>query len=341
MLSRKSLVGLAVLLVVLVLLSWATSSRYRPVEGGGFVDVLPAGADPGSAQTIRAWLGSMPDSAVVLTRQGEGWVLPSRWNWPAKTDLVTRLLDDLKGLSGEKRAASKDVLTDFQCDDENGLHVVAQGPGGSELFHLIAGKAAARGGTFVRVAGQDDVYLTSASLRTSFGMFGDEPKAPDAKRWIDLNVCKTDRNEVDRLEIESGGSSLVLEKEFAAAAAPDSADGATAPAVDRSQWTWKPDSAGEFDKGKVDGMLGTLTNLYASEAADPANLADYGLGDDARTATLFLHDGTSRVIRFGNSLPEEKKTYVRVGDSGLPALVFDNTVERIFAARKDLSPTKK
>jgi len=92
MLSRNTLGVLAALLVGLVLLSWVTSRRYSPVEGGGFVDVLPAAVDPGSVQTIRAWLGSAPDSVVELTRRGEGWIVSSRWDWEAKADLVKRLV---------------------------------------------------------------------------------------------------------------------------------------------------------------------------------------------------------------------------------------------------------
>jgi hypothetical protein len=337
-LSRRTLGILAAVLVILVVLNWASSRKYEPVEGGGFEDVLSV--DPGSVQSVKAWLGSAPDTTVELARKGDGWIVASRWGWPAKEDLVTRLLEDLQELSGELRTSSADVLADFQIADSTGLHLLARGSGGSELFHLVVGKDTPRGGTFVRKEGSNDVYLTQARLRSSFGVFGDEPKPPQAKRWIQLRIHQADRNDIERIELVKGGKTVVLEKEFTAAE-PDSAAAGeeAAPVVDRTQWTWKPDAAGEFDKAKADGILSALANLYASDPADPASAEEYGLGEDARRATITLADGTSRTILFGNALEEEKKTYAEVGGDGLPALVYTSTVDRIFADRSELKPT--
>ena len=106
------------------------------------------------------------------------------------------LLDDLSGLKGEKRSSSAEVLADYQIDEENGVHVVGAGTGGSELFHLVVGKTATRGGSFVRRHDSNDVFLAGASLRSSFGVWGDEPKPPEPKRWLELRVHRLlDRRE--------------------------------------------------------------------------------------------------------------------------------------------------
>jgi hypothetical protein len=355
MISRKILLVLAGVLVALGLLSALTGrSRYATAEHGGFVDLLDDSFDAAQVHKVRAWLGTLPDEPVVLERSGEGWVVASRWGWTAKEDLVKRLLDDFQALRGERRASSADVLADFEADDEKGLHVVAEAAGGTELFHLVVGKTSLRGGGFVRMAGSNDVYLTQSALRSSFGVWGEEPKAPDAKRWIELRVYQADRLDVNRIVVRDGAKELVLEKEFqlAAAAPPPAAaavDSAAAadttaaapaapPGPDRADWTWKRDASGEFDKGKVDGILSTLCSLYAFDVADPDSAAAFGLDAPKRSAELSLQSGETVTIWFGADTEDEKKTWFRVGADGRPAVIYKSTVDRIFQKRQDLKP---
>lgn len=344
MMNRKLLVGLVVALAVLAGLSWFTKrERYSTTEGGGFEELLEKPVDAGQVATIRAWLGSAPDSTVELTRAGDGWVVSSAYGWPAKPDLVTRLLEDLSGLKGERRSSSADVLADYQIDDGNGVHVVGLGTGGTELFHIVVGKTASRGGSFVRKNGSDDVLLTGASLRSSFGVWGDEPKPPEAKRWLELRVHQAERQEIDRITLHGGDGTIELVKEFAAAAPDTAAEGdSAAPAVDRTQWTWKDGSGNEVDKGKADGILGTICNLYASDAVSPADPDDvYGLAQPKRSVEVSFHDGRTETLYFGNNGPEDKKTYAKVGEDGLPALIYKATVDRLFPERSTLKPAAK
>jgi hypothetical protein len=349
MMSRRSLIGLGAVLIVLAAASWVTSrQRYGATKGTGFEDLLDKPVDPAAVQTIRAWVGSIPDSTVELSRSGDGWVVSSQWGWKAKKETIDRLLDDLKQLRGELRSSSADVLPDYQIDDQKGMHLVGVGTGGSELFHVIVGETALRGGSFVRRTGSNDVYLCGASLRSSFGLWGEDVKAPDAKRWIELRVNQTERQDVDRIVLRDGSSEVVLEKVFAAAppAPPDTSKAAAdttkpaaaEPAVDRANWTWKPDKVGPIDKGKADGILGTLCNLYATDVVDPKDAASYGLADAKRVAELVLKDGTKITIRFGNASKEDKKVYLQVGETGLPAKIYESTVDRVFTKRSELKP---
>lgn len=343
MMSRRTLGILAGVLLVLGALSLVTSrQRYGATEGGGFESLLGKGVDAAAVQSITAWVGALPDSTVELSRAGDGWVVASRWDWKAKKDLVDKLIEDLAGLTGELRSSTGDVLADYEIDAEKGMHLVGKGAGGSELFHLVVGKAATRGGTFVRRDGSDDVYLTSASLRSSFGLWGEETKAPDTKRWIELRVTQANRQDVDRIVLHDGASVLTLEKEFAQApAAPAPADTASAagPAPpDRANWTWKADAAGAIDKAKADGILGTACNLYATDVVEPADPALYGLAAPARWFELFLADGTTLAVRFGDALDEENKIYVQLGEDGLPAKTYKSTADRIFLKRSELKP---
>ncbi|HET9886888.1 MAG TPA: DUF4340 domain-containing protein, partial [bacterium] len=241
----------------------------------------------------------------------------------------------------------------YQIDEKSGLHVVAASTGGAELFHLVAGKSAPQGGSFVRREGSNNVFMTRSSLRNSFGVWGDTPRPPDAKRWINLEVLKSERNDVDKIVLH-GKEEVVLQKEFAppvpAPPPPDQVPAATdsaataaqaaAPSIDRSNWTWKKDAKGEIDKGKADSVLGTLCSLYAAEVADPAKVEEYGFGPQAKVAEITFADGHTTRVEFGKEIEDGKKVYFRV-DGGMPAEIYKSSVDRIFQTRKELSPQKK
>jgi hypothetical protein len=347
MMSRRALGYLAGALVVLVGLSLLTSKkRYATAKEGGFASVFDAKLDTAQIQSIKAWLGDQPDSSVVLERAGEGWTIPTRYGWPAKSELVKQLMDDLAGMKGELRSSDPKVLADYQIDDEKGLHVVGTSSAGQELFHLVSGKSSPQGGSFVRREGSNDVFVTRAGLRSSFGVWGDTPRVPDPKRWIDLAVHKAERNDVDKMILTSGGQALTLEKVFAPAppaapdtAAADSAATPAAPSIDRTNWTWKKDAKGELDKNRVDAILGTLCSLYAAEVADPAKEADHGFGPGARVAELVFTGGKTTRIEFGRDTDDGKRVFIRI-DGGRPAEIYKSSVDRIFQARKELSPQK-
>ena len=106
MMSRRFLSILAAALVLLIGLSFlASKARYSTARGGGFEDVLERKPDTGQIQSIKAWIGDKPDSTVVLERAGDGWTIPSRYGWKAKTELVQQLLDDFSNMKGEIRSS--------------------------------------------------------------------------------------------------------------------------------------------------------------------------------------------------------------------------------------------
>lgn len=337
---RGLLIGLAVALVALVLVNQITSRRSQStVEGGGFVELVPEGFDEAAVQEVVAYMGASPDSSVELERRGEGWVVPTAWSWPARETLVDRLFTDLTELNAEVRSSDPSVLADYEIGDDQGLHVVAKGSGGSELFHLIAGKNAERGGSFIRRAGSDTVAYTKKTLRSHFGIWADAT-APQAKRWLDLQVHRVDRADVDKIRLEGDGEDLVLEKAFAMPEPAESDTAAAPPAVeiDRSTWTWKPDETGAIDKAKADGVLGLVASLNAADVADPDSLASYGLVPPERVAEVTMADGATTRIGFGHVLPSDStRVYVRI-DEKSPAVIQKNTVDRIFVSRESLTP---
>ncbi len=344
----KPIVILAVVLVALVLVSKLSEDRKLATEsGGGFTDVLGSGFDTGNIDVVEGWLGSAPDTLVTLTRGTDGWVVSSAWSWPAKEAQVDRLIENLGKLSGERRSSDASVLADYQIDDESGFHLVGRKSGGAELFHVVVGKNAS-GGDFVRTEGSNDVYLTSVNLRSDFGLWGETPKPPDNKRWVDLVVNTCDREAVDEVVLSTPDGDIVLTREFETIT-PDPAEEAEAGAdetsvdvggdgttVNRKVYEYTPDAKGAFDKAKADRVIGALASLRASDVADPADVDSYGF-EGGRSAEITLSDGSVTKIIFGSNTEDDSKTYV-MAEGGKPAMMYKGTVDNIFKSRDELSP---
>jgi hypothetical protein len=343
MTNLRKLIGiLVVLFVVLFLAQMLTDRRGPTVERGGFESLVDPSLDMGSIDVIRGWLAASPDTTVQLRREGEGWVVASAHDWPARDDRVETLLDQLEGLSGEKRSSSADVLDDYQIGEENGFHLVAETAQGAEIVHLVVGKNAG-GGEFVREEGSNDVYLTRAGFRNSFGVWGESPTLNE-RQWVNTEVVKIDAGEIDRVALRSDGSEIVLERQFETLP-PSSGDdeegvdlGGEA-GLDRNQYTYAPDAAGPFDKAAADRIVRTVSSLHAYDVADPDSVDAYGLGDDADVVEIQMIDGTEHVIRFGEVTDDERQYFMREG--GKPARIHKGTPERVFVDRATLSPKEE
>ena len=108
--------------------------------------------------------------------------------------------------------------------------------------------------------------------------------------------------------------------------------------MNRTKWTWRPDASGDFDQGKVDGILNTLCSLYAFDVADPDSAEAQGLADPQRVIQIFFETGDPVTVLFGNDTENEKQTYFQVGRDGKSAIIYKSTVDRVFVSREDLKP---
>lgn len=328
-----SLVG--ALAVLIAISQFTTSKRLETAEDGGFADVLGKSVDTGTIHDIKAWVGFAPDTVVHLSRKGDGWIVASAWDWPADQNKVDQLLNGISDLKGERRSADTSVLEDYAIDEENGLHLTGLTSGGGEVFHLVVGKNSRSGGNFVRRAGSDVVYTTRESMRSNFGLWSEEPKTPESKGWLDLELFRTDRLGIDKVSLTTEGKSLVLTKTFEEQP-PDS--NGVVPPPNRNVWAWEASDGDDVYKPKADNVVGALAAIRAAEAVDPTQIEAYGLGEGARIAEITLEDGTVHTFRFGDvSDEDESRVYVMV-EEGRPALIYKSIVDRIFVSRSDLRP---
>ena len=345
MLKTKNLVILAVILVLLAAVNFIQKSSHRKSTSGSAVAVVLAG-DFQKDNLGRITLGFGPDQeTVVMSSTPAGWQVDTAFNAAASGERIDTLLRNLSNLSGEFRSDKASVLDQYGLDEAGSVKIRAYDKSGAEVLALDVGKTPERfPGHFVSVPGSDAVYLSEKGVLGNLGIYG-PPAAPTGKYFLDLQAVKEDRLAVDRILLEDGKATVDLVKEFAVEPVPEGAPEGTEPGVDRMTWEWKLGGGKEaaLAKTKVDAILSALVSVRAADVADPAApVNDYGLDAPLRKATLFLQDGSQRVLEFGNSRPAEGAqtagTFMQVQGNPAVWVVTDYTTKNIFKKVEDLAP---
>ena len=253
------------------------------------------------------------DSAVLLVRGDQGWQIPSAWDSPGDRVEIAKLLSDLRSIaSAERRASSSTSHSDFQVDDDEGLRISLQDANGSSMGDLVLGKRDGSGRSFIRIAGQDEVYSVTPNLLFRSG-FGGETLKVDS--WADKNLFRLapDANVV-RLTIGSKEELIRLER-----SSPEETEvGAEAPlldGVDDLAWMIVEPERVAADEATVSGILSSLKNVLAAEPADPTLLAEYGLEPPTEFIEMELSDGSTFIVAFGH------EAALSVGGEGVYAKV--------------------
>lgn len=174
----------------------------RPEVSG---PVVPGWSEAAAeAATIEILTG---DGAFTLTRDGEGWVMPSRGGYPVRAERIAELDEALSRLTYE-RAMTRDAekfsrlgLAD-PVDGGNGVRLTVMNASGDALVRLVVGEAREAGGVYLRPQGSARAYAAS----------GDLPELGDPGRWLGLEFWDIDPSAVARARVrpETGPAYFVL-----------------------------------------------------------------------------------------------------------------------------------
>lgn len=345
MMSRKTLVILAAVVVALVGISVLQSLGHRRATSRDAAVVLAAGefrAD--DLSRIVLGRGAEPE-AVVLASGPDGWRVTSAWNARANRERIDALLKSLSGLSGEFRSSRREVLPDYGLAADAAVTVRAFGKDGREVLSLEVGnRPEGAGGNFVKLPGKDDVYLCSEGILAQLGIYG-APETPRPRMFLDLLAVQEDRVAVDAIRLRDKDGAREMVKVFASPvpAGGDSAAVANA----RATWEWKTGggNARVLAKTKVDPVLNALVSVHANDLDDPAAPpAAYGLDNPTREATLVMGDGRQVVLEFGGDRPAagEKPggTWMRVRGQPEVWVVTEYMLKNVFKTVGELAPDK-
>lgn len=193
---NTKVLGLGAIAVMLLMLLAQQGADREPGESG---KLLP-GLDVQLESVTRVEIVPADSGATMTAEHRDGvWIVLEKSGHPADFKSLSELLTSLADLGIAERKTSR-------TENHARLGVAADGEGagtlvrvtGSDTFEVIVGKASEARGSFVRLAQEDQVYLTSA-----------EVEIPDsAMSLIDPVVINIDSAEVMGVEISSQGSIL-------------------------------------------------------------------------------------------------------------------------------------
>lgn len=234
---------------------------------------------------------------VVLSKQGEDWLLTEPLKAKANKSNVDSLLDNLKDIKvNEQISAGKDSYAQYEVSDDKAIHVVAK-QGDKVVAELYFGQGGSRG-QMLRVAGKDGVYSAKGYSSYLYNR--------DLKGWRDLTVTKFEDAQVKSITIENEHGSF----EFVKLASKDGEkkDGDSADAS-KAEWSGKFKKAkggaltniDRFDSSKVNDLVRSYKQLNGLDFAQNKTAADLGLEKPAASVTFVMEDGGRKVLHLGNT----------------------------------------
>jgi len=199
--SNKKLIVLGV--VAVGMLIWAViQSRVsnRGMFTTGKPTYLVQGLDTADIDSI---ILGKSDDAVAMKRQGSGFMVVDKENYPAKTsqinDLITKCLEIERSQFITDKAANHE---DLEVTEEKARTVVKfLKPDSTLLTGIIVGKTKELGqGSYVRLASDDKVYVAQ-----SVPMFGS-----GAMSFIEQQLISVKREDIESVTASSPNSKYVL-----------------------------------------------------------------------------------------------------------------------------------
>ncbi len=138
-----------------------------------------------------------------IIKQGSKWIIQDEFPKPANTIKIQDFLKELSELTGEKRASGEKFFPRFKLSEEEALHLKLY-KNQKELAHLLIGKRGPQwASSFVRLKGNNAIYLVPINLLAKFEIWSVEPQNPKAKDFVDLQVAQVSKTELKHLSFMS------------------------------------------------------------------------------------------------------------------------------------------
>lgn len=196
--DARSLAALAAVLALILAALWLTAP---PAGGSAAMAPLP---QVNASAVTRISLGGPGGARVELARRGDGWVLPGEEGSPASQDAVDALLRAVEGMGpGERvgRNASKHAL--YELSDGSALRLELEA-GGAVHVVLVGKMGPDPATTFVRLPGEDSVYLARSMLWLS--------ARPDRRSFVERALVRCEPGEVASLTLSNGTRAVALSR---------------------------------------------------------------------------------------------------------------------------------
>lgn len=244
-------------IVLAVLLFWPRETT----EAGS--PLLP-GFEAGEVATV-----TIEDNSRVrieLARQGGGWVLASGGDYPAKEDVVDILLDKVAAIDTSRLATRTTSSHDrLQVADDNYVARVRFGFSDDSTRTLYVGSSPNPRSTHVRLAGQDETFVTGELTRSNV--------QTTAATWIDTEYITLSQENITALTLENDQGTFEFEK------------------VGEEEWTLADLAEDEtFEQNELNTMLSRVANIRIAQPLGTEEQSAFGLSEPQARLLVTVED---------------------------------------------------
>jgi hypothetical protein len=314
--NRRNLILTVILvlqLIVAAVVLWP-----RRVASGGQSLFPGVQAD----QVVRVTITDGQGTSIELAKQGEAWVLPGAGDYPVLEDKVPPLLDKILALTADQLVTQTPASQKrLKVADDDYERLVELELDGSRIQRLYVGTSPTYGATHIRVAGQNEVYLTSGLSTEDLGV--------EATAWVDRTYLEVPQDEIVALTLENANGRLEFTK---------AGDG----------WTMAGLGADEtLNTSAVTSLVGRARLVSLLQPLGKEERVSYGLDNPQAVVTLQTQsaEGGSRTYTLwvGAQDPDTKRFVVKSSESAYYVQVNEYSAQDFVAkARADflqLPPT--
>ena len=303
--SNRTQIALAGLLVVQLLLIVLVRSPFSDASAPTEARLLMPELE--TLGVAKLELGGAEDATLTLVKQADGWIVEQADGFPAASQKIDELLDELKGLQVRRPVVqSGRYHSTFKvADDEHeGRVQIFAEESSSPAVDLILGNSPNYQITHVRLQGESEVYeargIAPYNVSTNSGS------------WIEKQLVDIDEETVTGIEVKNpeGSFELALEDGVWIVKAPTSLAG------------------DELDQDKVTSLIRTASSIRIEEPVGPVDPAGQGLGETEVTLTI---EGAAPVTVQVGAKVADKDTQRYIGKQGFDfaATVWDSSISKV------------
>ncbi|MFH1422460.1 MAG: DUF4340 domain-containing protein [Planctomycetota bacterium] len=316
----KHLIICALLLAVLIIaITLQSLTRQKPAGELGLVK-LTGSVDINTIEKIKFYMGDDIQNSIELVKAAGKWLLATKFNAPARNDMVETLLSELKELKGEMRSNSSELFTEFSIGDKDSIHIELIGASEITLSHLLIGKQAADNlTTFLRLSGETKTYAVTNNLRRALGIF--QPTKEEAReelkplKWLDTQVFRgLNTDEICKISTTSPGRRLVFEKKQIEQL-EDSEKKEEEKTPEKTEWIISKESAPapfSIKQDGVDRLIRQIENFRAEDAVEPEKGKSCSFENPEFSAIISFKDNSEKKLLICKAPGEEDDFYAKI-----------------------------
>jgi hypothetical protein len=311
-------VGIIIALIVFVILLFVVIGKNDKNMKVGVKELKVEKVDKDSVDKIEVTLApkkdapdagpaAAPPSRVVLEKSGTAWKvfdpMAADKKLPVDEGQIKSALDAIgEFATGDLIANKKEKHADLEIDDAKG-HVVKIYAKGDKVLDLVFGRPAKGGGSTVRLAGSDDVYVAKGRLGSTLKK---EIGAWRKKALFDLKA-----GDITRVAITAADGSKLT---FVSVAPPQPPPDA-GPVAPKVEWSLVEPAAlpasFRLDKAQLSRPASTIATLRAQDFADGASDAMAGFDVPHAIIEATAADGKKIALHIGQE-DDKKRVHAKV-----------------------------